>query len=91
MNNNPLSESEPNKTPASYGGSKATNSSDIKELDSNTDTKDSSSADSKNYSSSADDQQNNNSSSDKGKSPETTLPSSSETPLSNPVSKQASS
>lgn len=94
MDNNPLSESEPNKTPTSYGGSKAT-SSDIKELEPNTDTKDSSGADSKNYS--ADDQQNNNSSSDKGKSLETSLPSSetslpsSETPLSNPVSKQASS
>lgn len=90
MNNNPLSESEPNKTPVSYGGSKATNNSDIKELDSNTDIKDSSSADSKNYSSSADDQKNNNSSSDKGKSLETPLPSS-ETPIPNPVSKQASS
>jgi hypothetical protein len=89
MNNNPLSENEPNKTPAFYGESKTTNSSDIKELDSNTD-KDSSSADSKNYSSSADDQQNNNSSSDKGKSIETPLPSS-ETPIPNPVSKQASS
>lgn len=82
MNNNPLSESEPNKTPVSYGGSKATNSSDIKELSTNTESKDSSSADTKNYSS-VDDPQKNNSSSDKGKSPETPLP--------NPVSKQASS
>jgi len=81
MNNNPLSESEPNKTPVSYGGSKATSS----------DTKDPSSADSKNPSSAVD-QQDDNSSSDKGKSPETAQSSSSpEAPIPNPVSKQASS
>jgi len=85
MNNNPLSESEPNKKPVSYGGShKDAESGSIKESDSGdtkkfSDIKDSSSADSKN---SSDDQLNN-----KGKAPENPV----QTPSQNPVSKQAKS
>lgn len=91
MNNNPLSESEPNKKPVSYGGShKDAESGSIKESDSGdtkkfSDLKDSSSADSKN---SSDGQLN------KGKAPEnpTQTPENPvQTPSQNPVSKQAKS
>lgn len=100
MDNNPLSESEPNKKPVSYGGShKDAESGSIKESDSGdtkkfSDLKDSSGADSKNSSSadsknSSDGQLNN-----KGKAPENPVQTPEnpvQTPSQNPVSKQAKS